>query len=149
MSFKPVTTIPAEFQFPEPPSNAKGLNTESFTATVIKDPGAWFNYFNDYHTKVMQFKSYYDAVVLEAQQLQNINTTLTEEVSAFTQHQAWLKIQLEALRSQQLQQRPTGAVKSERLPDPAIFDGSQDKLKEFLLKLRAKMMMNADRYPSS
>ena len=34
----------------------------------------------------MQFKSYYDAVILEAQQLQNTNITLTEKVSAFTQH---------------------------------------------------------------
>ena len=124
MSFKSVTTISAEFQFPESSSNAKGLNTESFMATVVKDSEAWFNYFNDYHMKVMQFKSYYDAVILEAQQLQNINITLTEKVSAFTQHQAWLKIQLKALRSQQLQQRPTGAVKSERLPDPAIFNDS-------------------------
>ena len=86
MSFKSVTTISAEFQFPEPSSNAKGLNTESFTATVVKDSEAWFNYFNDYYMKVMQFKSYYDAVILEAQQLQNINITLTEKVSAFTQH---------------------------------------------------------------
>ena len=86
MSFKSVTTISAEFQFPKFLSNVKGLNTESFTATVVKDPEAWFNYFNDYHMKVMQFKSYYDAVILEAQQLQNINITLTEKVSAFTQH---------------------------------------------------------------
>ena len=78
--------ISAEFQFPESLSNVKGLNTESFTVTVVKDSEAWFNYFNNYHTKVMQFKSYYDAVILEAQQLQNINITLTEKVSAFTQH---------------------------------------------------------------
>ena len=40
MSFKPAITISAEFQFPEPLSNAKDLNTESFTATVVKDPEA-------------------------------------------------------------------------------------------------------------
>ena len=86
MSFKSVIMISAEFQFSKPLSNVKGLNTESFTAIVIKDSEAWFNYFNNYHIKVMQFKSYYDAVILEAQQLQNINITLTEKVSAFTQH---------------------------------------------------------------
>ena len=69
MSFKSVIMILAEFQFPELSSNTKGLNTESFMTTVVKDPEAWFNYFNDYYMKVMQFKSYYDAVVLEAQQL--------------------------------------------------------------------------------
>ena len=88
MSFKSVIAILAEFQFPELLSNVKGLNTESFMTTVVKDPEVQFNYFNDYHMKVMQFKSYYDAVILEAQQLQNINITLTEKVSAFTQHQA-------------------------------------------------------------
>ena len=30
-----------------------------------------------------------------------------------------------------------------------MFDGSQDKLKGFLLELRAKMMMNTDHYSST
>ena len=44
-------------------------------------------------------------------------------------------MQLETLQSQQLQQQTTAVTKSERLPDPAVFDSSQDKLKGFLLEL--------------
>ena len=78
--------------------------------------------------------------------LNNIIITLTKENSAFTQHQVWLKIQLKALQSQQLQQQITAVTKSERLSDSAVFNSSQDKLKDFLLKLWVKMIMKADYY---
>ena len=95
MSSESPSAIPAEFQFPETLSNTESFDTEFFKAAIVKDPEAWFKYFKDYHMKVTQFKNYYESVVLEAQQLQdtasmlnNTITTLTEENSAFTQHQA-------------------------------------------------------------
>ena len=101
--------------------------------------------------RVTEFKSYYDSLIIEAQQLQdtvnnlsNINSTLSEEVSVLTQQLSQVEIQLNALHSQQTQQCPADVVKSERLSDSAVFDESSDKLKGFLLKLQIKMMMNAD-----
>ena len=67
MSSESPFTIPAEFQFPETLSNTESFNTESFKAVTVKDPEAWFKYFKDYHTKVTQFKNYYESVVLKAQ----------------------------------------------------------------------------------
>ena len=85
--------ISAKFQFPETLSNTESFNTEFFKAAIIKDPEAWFKYFKNYHTKVTQFKNYYESMILKAQQLQdtvsmlnNTIITLTEENSAFTQH---------------------------------------------------------------
>ena len=93
MSSESSFTISAEFQFLKTLSNTESFNTKFFKAAIIKDPEVWFKYFKDYHTKVTQFKNYYESVVLEAQQLQdtasmlnNTIITLTEENSAFTQH---------------------------------------------------------------
>ena len=87
------STISAEFQFPETLSNTESFDTEFFKAAIVKDPEAWFKYFKDYHTKVTQFKNYYESVILKDQQLQdtvsilnNTIITLTEENSAFTQY---------------------------------------------------------------
>ena len=154
MSSESISTFPLEFQFPEPPFNPGDFNTESFKAAIVKNSEAWFKYLKNYHTSVNEFKTYYDTLISEAQQLQttantfsNTVTTLTEENATLVQHQARLEIQLEALQSHQPRQPTPGVTKSERLPDPAVFDGSQDKLEGFLLELRAKMRMNADRYP--
>ena len=38
------------------------------------------------------------------------------------------------------------AHKSEKLPDPPVFDSSRDKLDGFLMELQAKMNLNNDRY---
>ena len=39
--------------------------------------------------------------------------------------------------------------KSEKHPDPAVFNGNPSKWKEFKTQLRVKLVINADRYPTS
>ena len=43
----------------------------------------------------------------------------------------------------------TSDHRSDKIPDPAIFDGTKAKLREFATKLRLKMIGNADRFPTS
>ena len=93
MSFKSSSTISVKFQFSETLSNTESFNTEFFKTVIVKDSETWFKYFKNYHTKVTQFKNYYESVILKAQQLQdtvsilnNTIITLTEENSVFTQH---------------------------------------------------------------
>ena len=93
MSSESISTFPLEFQFPEPPFNSGDFNTESFKAAIVKNPEAWFKYLKNYHTSVNEFKTYYDTLISEAQQLQitantfsNTVTTLTEENVTLVQH---------------------------------------------------------------
>ena len=95
MSSESISTFPLEFQFSEPPFNSGDFNTESFKAAIVKNPETWFKYLKNYHTLVNEFKTYYDALLSEAQQLQitantisNTVTTLTEENATLVQHQA-------------------------------------------------------------
>ena len=95
MSSESISTFPLEFQFSEPLSNPGDFNTESFKAAIVKNPEAWFKYLKNYHTSVNEFKTYYDTLISEAQQLQitantfsNTVTTLTEENVTLIQHQA-------------------------------------------------------------
>ena len=69
MSFKSSSAISAEFQFLKTLSNTESFDTEFFKAAIVKDSEIWFKYFKNYHTKVTQFKNYYESVILEAQQL--------------------------------------------------------------------------------
>lgn len=39
--------------------------------------------------------------------------------------------------------------RSDKIPDPPMFDGNKTKLREFVTKLRLKMIGNADRYPTT
>ena len=66
MSSKSSFTISAEFQFSETLSNTESFDTEFFKAVIVKDSEIWFKYFKNYHTKVTQFKNYYEFIVLEA-----------------------------------------------------------------------------------
>ena len=50
------------------------------------------------------------------------------------------------LQSQQTQQQPVRAHKSEKLPDPPVFNSSKDKLNGFLMKLWAKINLNNNQY---
>ena len=43
---------------------------------------------------------------------------------------------------------PTPITKSEKLPDPLMFDGNQNDLYPFITKLRLKLSINHDRYPT-
>lgn len=45
--------------------------------------------------------------------------------------------------------KSTSDHRSDKIPDPPIFDGTKAKLREFVTKLRLKMIGNADRYPTS
>ena len=105
MSSESISTFPLEFQFSEPPFNSGNFNTESFKAAIVKNLEAWFKYLKNYHTLINKFKTYYDTLISEAQQLQitvntfsNTVTTLTEENATLIQHQVWLEIQLKALQ---------------------------------------------------
>jgi hypothetical protein len=40
------------------------------------------------------------------------------------------------------------AAKSEKMPDPAVFDGAKEKLNDFITDMRIKLNVNADRYTS-
>jgi len=42
----------------------------------------------------------------------------------------------------------TSSIKSEKHPDPPIFDGNPLKWREFKTQLRVKLLINSDRYPS-
>ena len=99
MSSESISTFPLEFQFSEPPFNPGNFNTKSFKAAIVKNPEAWFKYLKNYHISVNEFKTYYDTLISEAQQLQitvntfsNTVTTLTEENATLVQHQAQLEI---------------------------------------------------------
>jgi hypothetical protein len=39
-------------------------------------------------------------------------------------------------------------TKSEKIPDPAVFDGAKKKLNNFIINIRIKLNVNADRYTS-
>ena len=39
-------------------------------------------------------------------------------------------------------------AKSEKIPDPAVFDGAKEKLNNFITDIRIKLNINADRYTS-
>ena len=69
MSSESISTFPLEFQFPEPLFNPDNFNTESFKVAIVKNPEAWFKYLKNYHTSVNEFKTYYDILISEAQQL--------------------------------------------------------------------------------
>src|SRR2546421_464745 len=43
---------------------------------------------------------------------------------------------------------PTCTTKSEKFPDPPMFDGNRKDLRPFVTKLRLKLRENADRYPT-
>ena len=66
-----------------------------------------------------------------------------------TQQQVWLKVQLKAVQTQQTQQYSANVTKSKRLLNFAVFDSSQNKLKEFLLKLQVKIIKSADWFLTS
>ena len=94
MSSESIFTFSLEFQFSEPLFNPDDFNTESFKAAIVKNSEAWFKYLKNYHTSVNEFKTYYDTLISEAQQLQitvntfsNTVTTLTEENATLIQHQ--------------------------------------------------------------
>ena len=44
--------------------------------------------------------------------------------------------------------QPVFITKSKKLPNPLIFDGNQNDLCPFVTKLRLKLLMNDDRYPT-
>ena len=93
MSSESISTFSLEFQFPEPFFNSDNFNTESFKAAIVKNHEAWFKYLKNYYTSVNEFKTYYNTLISEAQQLQiTVNTfsntviTLTEENVTLVQH---------------------------------------------------------------
>ena len=137
---------PSEFQWPDFPCDSSNFDTKAFKTAIDKDPDAWFKYFVAYHTKVEEFKTFHDAIFHDAQQFHNINTALKDELTTSHEQETWLSIQLKVLQSQQAQQQSVRAHKSEKLPDPPVFDSSRDKLNGFLMKLWAKMNLNNDWY---
>ena len=64
------------------------------TDTVVKEPVLWFTYFTNYHTTVNEFKAYYDALIVEAQELQKTNNDLKNTNVTLIQQQTQLEIQL-------------------------------------------------------
>ena len=137
---------PSEFQWPDLLCNSSNFDTKAFKTAIDKDSDAWFKYFVAYHAKIEEFKTFHDAIFHNAQQFHNINTALKNELTTSHEQETWLSIQLKALQSQQTQQQPVRAHKSEKLPDPPVFDGSRDKLNGFLMKLWAKINLNNDQY---
>jgi hypothetical protein len=133
--------------FPDAPEDATNFTRDTFKAAIVKNPEGWFKYFFEFHQATTEFKSFYEAAVVEAQRTQDVNNTLLDKHTSAIQQRDRVQLQLEALQAQHSQQRPAGITKSERLPDPAVFDGTPDKLEGFLLELRGKMSMNADRFP--
>lgn len=77
MSSIPLFKIPTKFTFPDTP-DTNNHTLDSFKASVLKDPEAWFNYMTSYHTSVLEFNNYYDALILEAHSLEDTNSTLTQ-----------------------------------------------------------------------
>jgi hypothetical protein len=133
--------------FPDAPEDATNFTRDTFKAAIVKNPEGWFKYFFEFHQATTEFKSFYEAAVVETQRTQDVNNTLLDKHTSAIQQRDRVQLQLEALQAQHSQQRPAGITKSERLPDPAVFDGTPDKLEGFLLELRGKMSMNADRFP--
>ena len=43
---------------------------------------------------------------------------------------------------------PIPIIKSEKLPNPLIFNKNQNDLYPFIIKLRLKLFMNYNRYPT-
>ena len=117
-------------QLPAPTSE------QDFVNGFASHPRAYVRWINDVCTDQRNAQ----ALLIETR---NHATAITEELELAQNELAALRTQLAA--------NPTSvraplAAKSEKIPDPSIFDGTRSKLDDFITDIRLKLQYNDDRF---
>jgi hypothetical protein len=82
----------------------------------------------------------------ENEEIKEYGQAIIAELEANKQVMEGLKTALAAAKLSGQSQDKT--AKSEKMPDPAVFDGAKEKLNDFITDMRIKLNVNADRYTS-